>query len=426
MKNELSEYSIMILGGNPETGALVDVANAIGLRTIVVDPNPAAPAKRNASVSYDIDVTDLARVEEVIRGEGVNGILVGVADVLVPYYQKLCERNGFYCYASETIVQALSSKSSFAETCKRYDIAVTPNYKVDYRNRLDVEQLPFPLVLKPVDNGAGVGISVCRNPEEFSLGVEKALSASLRKEILIEKLMDCDDMFAYYTFIDGEPHLSALADRHKTSKQGQFSSVCIAAEYPSKHTERFSQEVHPKLLNMFNGLGIRNGVLLIQFFVDESEFYAYDPGFRLQGEAPHIYLKHFNGFDQREMLLRFAISGAMYQGDFNLVNDYNFKNKTATTLWVLLKAGKLGRVVGLDAVQEHPNVIMILQRFKQGDTVTEAMLGTERQVFARIYTVADSKQESAAVLGFIENHLLVLDETGENMILDCYRPCEAL
>ena len=416
----------MILGGNPETGALVDVANGMGLRTIVVDPNPVAPAKRNAAVSYDVDVTNLEGVEEVIHREKIDGILVGVADVLVPYYQKLCERNAFPCYASESIVLALSSKSNFADTCIKYGIAVTPNYKIDYRDQLQVEKLPFPIVVKPVDSGAGVGISVCRTPDEFNLGVDKALSISLRKEILIEKFMECDDMFAYYTFIDGSPFLSALADRHKTLKQGQFSSVCMAAEYPSRHTERFVQEVHPKLLKMFDGLGIKNGVLLIQFFVDESDFYAYDPGFRLQGEAPHIYLKHFNHFDQREMLLQFAISGKMHEGDFNKLNDYRFNNEFGTTLWILLKAGKLGRVAGMDAVENHPNVIMVLQRFKQGDSVTEEMLGTERQVFARIYTVAKSRKETAEVTQFIEDHLSILDDVDENMVLDNYKPCVSL
>jgi len=421
----LSGRSIMILGGNPETGALVDIANGLGLRTVVVDPYPSAPAKRNAAVSYDIDVTDLDLVDEVVHREGIQGILVGVADVLVPYYQKLCERNGLPCYASEKIMLALSSKANFANTCMKYGIAVTPNYRIDPRDSTQIEQLPFPVVLKPVDSAAGVGISVCQNPQEFKLGLEKALAVSLRKEVLIEKFMKCDDMFAYYTFIDGKAYLSALADRHKTSKQGQFSSVCVAAEYPSRHTKRFVQEVHPRLLNMFDGLEIRNGVLLIQFFVDEAEFYAYDPGFRLQGEAPHIYLKHFNNFDQREMLLQFAISGKMSQGDLSQVNDYGFKGSIATTLWILLKAGRLGSVNGLDGIENHPNVIQVLQRFKPGDCVTEAMLGTERQVFARIYTVAKSKQESASVTRFIEQHLSVRDDAGENMILDSYRREEA-
>ena len=37
---------LIILGGNPETGVLVDIANSMGIYTIVIDPNPYAPAKK--------------------------------------------------------------------------------------------------------------------------------------------------------------------------------------------------------------------------------------------------------------------------------------------------------------------------------------------------------------------------------------------
>ncbi len=419
-----TQRNILILGGNPETGAIVDVANSMGLKTVVIDPYPNSPAKRHASISYDIDVRNFEEVDKVIESEQIEGILVGVADPLVPYYQKLCERHKFHCYATDEIIRSLSSKSNFANTCIHYGISITPNYDIDYENDSEVNTLVFPVVVKPVDSGAGVGISVCQNFNEFQQGIQHALAVSLRKELLIEKFMDCDDMLAYYTFVNGQAYLSALADRYKTKKQGQFSSVCIAAEYPSKYTNRFVNEIHPKLINMFRGLNISNGVLLIQLFVDDSNFYAYDPGFRLQGEAPHIYLKHFNHFDQREMLLEFALTGSMYQGDFQGVNDYRFKGKFATTVWVLLGAGRIGQIVGLDCIKNHNNIIEVLQRFTVGDSVSDSMIGTERQVFARIYTVARSKQESAENIQFIISQLSVLDERGENMILDMYHPEE--
>jgi hypothetical protein len=236
--------------------------------------------------------------------------------------------------------------------------------------------------------------------------------------------MKCDDMLAYYTFIDGKAYLSALADRHKTTKQGKSSSVCLAAEYPSKYTDRFIDEVHPKLINMFRGLKIENGVLLIQFFVDDQQFYAYDPGFRLQGEAPHIYLKYFNGFDQREMLLNFALTGSMYQGDFEKVNDFQVGGGFATTVWVLLKSGQIDMIKGMESISDHPNVIHVLQRFAKDDTVSASMLGTERQVFARIFTVSKTQQESAETVRYIFDHLSVLDKHGVDMILDVYRPQE--
>lgn len=412
---------IAILGGNPETGALVQVANRMGFHTVVLDPYPHSPAKRHAATAYNIDVTDLDGVDRVIHEEHISGVLVGVADPLVPFYQKICERNGFFCYATETIIHALTSKSHFADTCVAHGIAVTPCFEVDVHSPSEVNRLDYPVVVKPVDAGAGVGISVCRNPAEFHAGVANALAVSIRKELRVEKYMQCDDMFAYYTFVDGVAHLSALADRHKTDKQGQFSSVCIAAQYPSRHANRFVQEVHPKLVNMFQALGIRNGVLLIQFFVDDKAFYAYDPGFRLQGEAPHLYLKHFNHFDHREMLLRFAMTGRMWTGDFHQINDAAFKGQHATTLWVLLKAGRIATIRGLDAIRTHPNVIEVLQRFQPGDVVTADMIGTERQVFVRIYTTAQTPNESNQVLSFIHKTLSVLDESGTDMVLDRYQ-----
>jgi hypothetical protein len=155
--------------------------------------------------------------------------------------------------------------------------------------------------------------------------------------------------------------------------------------------------------------------------VDDNAFYAYDPGFRLQGEAPHLYLKHINHFDHREMLLRFAMTGHMWPGDFSVVNDPRFKGQWATTVWVLLRAGRLRSVRGLEAIRSHPNVIEVLQRFDIGDQVTADMLGTERQVFTRIYTTAQTPVEAQEVLRFIHDTLVVTDESGADMVLDRYK-----
>jgi biotin carboxylase len=207
---------IAILGGNPETGALVQVANSMGLHTVVLDPHPHSLAKRHAASAHEVDVTDLDAVDRVIRDEGVAGVLVGVADPLVPSYQKICVRNQMHCYATETTIHALTSKSNFAQACVAHGLSVTPCFDVDVSSPEDINQLDYPVVVKPVDAGAGVGISVCRNPMEFRVGVAKALAVSIRKELLIEKFMQCDDMFVYYSFVDGVSNLSALADGQKT------------------------------------------------------------------------------------------------------------------------------------------------------------------------------------------------------------------
>jgi len=50
---------LLIVGGNPETGALVKHANELGVYSIVIDPNPNASAKKFAKESYEWDIMDI-------------------------------------------------------------------------------------------------------------------------------------------------------------------------------------------------------------------------------------------------------------------------------------------------------------------------------------------------------------------------------
>ncbi len=418
----IKEKKLMILGGNPETAALVEKASAMGVFTIVVDPKPDSPAKKKASKSYNVDGMDILGLLRVAQHEKVDGILVGVADILVGSYQKVCEKLQLPCYASENVIKVLTRKDKFNEVCSQYGISVIPSYNInqnmDYDNHKSVK---YPIMVKPVDNGGGVGMSICYNEDELRKGIKTALDNSIQKAFVVERYMICDDMFAYYTFKEGEVYLSAVADRFTTKKQGKNSPVCIAAVYPSKNAKEYYEKVHPKMSRMFKGLGIKNGVLMIQFFVEHGNYYAYDPGFRLQGEAPHLILNAINGFDHREMLINFALTGSMGIKDLAIRNDYMLKGKYAGSLWILLKKGKIAKISGLDGLNDDPDVLFV-QRLYEGDFITEEMVGTERQVMARIYIICDSKEQYRNRIRKIEKNLDVLDEYNGNMILTLFDP----
>ena len=415
----LKGKKLIILGGNPETGVLVETANEMGIYTVVIDPNPDAPAKQFALKHYNIDGFDIPNLVKVAKSEAVDGVLVGVADILVPPYLQLCEVLNLPCYASKGIIDAFSSKDGFIDTCKSYGIQNIPTYNLDKNfSRKDVEKIQYPVMVKPVDNGGGVGMSICHNENELRHGVEKAIHNSRAKRFIVERYMNTDDMVAYYTFQDGEIYLSAIADRITTKKQGEASPVCIASVYPSKHTIRYYDNVHPKMCELFKGLSIENGVLAIQYFVEGEQFYAYDPGFRLQGEAMHIYMDAINKFDHRKMLINFALKGSMGMMDIDDRNDYLFGGRHACTLWVLLKDGVIKKIIGINSLKNDPSIIYIMQRFNEGDTVTKDMVGNEKQVLARIYIVCDSRGKLIQKIDEIKQGLLVTDEHGDDMIID--------
>ncbi len=416
---DLSGKKLLILGGNPETGILVNLANKLGIYTIVVDPNPNAPAKVYAKKYYNIDGFDIENLIKVANDEKIDGILVGVADILVPSYFELCDKLNFPCYADKNIINALSSKDGFEKACKKYKIKTIPSYKLDKNfSSNDLNNIKYPVMVKPVDNGGGVGMSICFNKEELTQGVNNAIKNSRKKAFIAEKYMDCDDIVAYYTFQDGEIFLSAIADRITTKKQGILSPVCIASVYPSKHHLKYKSIIHPMMIKMFKGLGIKNGVLAIQFFVENNDFFAYDPGFRLQGEAMHIHINYINGFDHRLMLINYALTGSMGVKGLKEKNDFLFLGNHCCTLWVLLNSGIIKNIFGLKKIEKDSSVIFIMQRFNEGDEVLKNMVGNEKQVLARIYIVSKTKEELVSKINSIKSNLSVIDNENNEMIID--------
>lgn len=427
MEKEFEGKKLLILGGNPETIPLVEIANSWGIKTIVASARHTDPAKAHAWKSYDFEGLDVGAAVKIATDEQVDGVLVGVADILVPMYCKVCEALDLPCYATQEIVDVFAFKDVFKATCERYGVHGIPEFYLDGdMKREDLDKIVYPVMIKPVDNGGGVGMTVAYNEEELRKGVAVALENSHKKRFIVEKYMQCDDMGMYYTFKDGYCSASCIYDRYTTDEQKGLSRVCLGGTYPSKHLDQYFERMHNNAVRMFKEIGIRNGILMLSGFYENGEFYVYDTGFRLQGEAPHLLMKAIHGFDQREMLIRFALTGS--EGDVDLAkdDDTRLRGKWASTLWFLLKQGKIAKIDGLSELENDPCVVANIQRLHEGDVVLPEWIGNEKQVLTRLYLVCDTKEQLAEKLHYYQDHVHVYNENSEEMLLNGFDVEKAL
>lgn len=425
--SDLCGKKLLILGANPETSPLVEKANQMGVKTIVTSNIIDDVAKKTAWKAYDVDGLDAPSLIKLAKEEKVDGVLVGVADVVVPTYCKVCNALELPCYATQEIVDVFAYKDRFKATCETYGIHGIPEYYLD-RNliREDLDRIEYPVMVKPVDSRSGIGMTICYDESGLDVAIKEALAHSRKKRFIVEKYMECDDMGIYYTFKDGFCSASCVYDRYTTGEQPGVSRVCLGGTYPSRHIDRYFERMHENALRMFREIGIQNGVLMLSAFYEDGEFYVYDTGFRLQGEAPHILINKINGFDQREMLIRFALTGS--EGDVKLKesDDAYFKGKRAATVWFLLKRGIIGEIRGLEEEYDDPTVVSVIRRLKEGDEIPEKWIGTEKQVLARMYLVCDSTEELAEKIRHYQNTVQVYDTDGRDMLLKGFEPENAL
>ena len=424
---DLKGKKLLILGANPETIPLVEVANSMGVKTLVTSNVPDDAAKKVAWKACDVDGLDVKGLVELAKKEKVNGVLVGVADILVPVYCRVCEALELPCYASQRVIDVFSYKDNFKKTCEKYGIHGIPEYHLDEQiKEEDISKMVFPVMVKPVDGYSGVGMTVCYKESELKPAVEKALKHSKCKRFIVEKYMQCEDMGLYYTFKDGVCSASCVYDRYTTDEQEGLSRVCLGGTYPSKHIDTYFENMHDNAVKMFKEIGIENGVLMLSAFYENGEFYVYDTGFRLQGEAPHLLMKSIHGFDQREMLIRFALTGSEGDVDLSKDDDTFLRGKYAATVWFLLKSGTIGKIEGLDNLDADSRIVANVQRFYVGDTVQDEWIGTEKQVMTRLYIVCDSKKELASCIEEYQHKVKAIDENGDNMLLAGFNAASAL
>ena len=75
----------------------------------------------------------------------------------------------------------------------------------------------------------------------------------------------------------------------------------------------------------------------------------------------------------------------------------------------------------MKAISILPNFLDIVQRYQLGEVVEQFYMGTEKQVFSRIYLVADDAESLREAVKFVHQTLKVTGSQNENLILDYYK-----
>lgn len=410
---------LLILGGNSLSSDIVRTAKEMGVYTIVTDWNDVeqSPAKKIADKHFEISINDYDQLLELIKTEGINGILTGFSDSYLEIYANLCQLAGLPSYATAEQFRWTIDKNEFKEKCKKYHIPVVPEY--DINDILAQGKLPCPkIILKPVDNSGSRGIHIVDKYDTFKPLLDETLKFSPKKHVIAERYMDCNDVSLCYTIRNGISSLSAICDRyiHSSEKGGSVTSGLI---YPSKYIDTYLSNIDEKVKNMLHKEKLDNGVLFMQAFVDNGNFYFYEMGYRLSGGRHYVFTKEENNISAIEELVNFALSGKM--GDMQTAErDSADFSAIYSQVSILCKSDAIHKFKGIDYLQKSPNVIDYMINYKEGDEIGQQ--GTTQQIAARIHIKAKDIQELKSVVRAIGDNFKVLNKAGENLIIDLFNP----
>lgn len=416
MYDFLKGKKLLVLGATGSEIDLIRRAQSFGVHVIATDYNTdwtKSPAKKVADAAWNISWSDLDTLEQKCREEKIDGITAGYSEVRVENLIKLCGRLGLPCYINENQLDVTRNKDIFKRTCVKYGVPVIKEYESP--DLVD----DFPVIVKPVDRGGSIGISVANNMDELLKAYDYALETSLCKKVIIEKYIENGNKVNYtYAIQDGSIKLTSTCDTLTSRLNGDLTVIQNAWLYPQKQQAEALKKVDANLRAMISGIGIRYGTIFFSSFVDDNaNSLFFECGFRLSGSNKHAYLYRLGNVNYLDIYILHALTGSTAGIENNPQPEPNLK---CLTLNYYAKAGVISSIKGFDEIAALPECVLAKPFVKAGDVCKDDTAILSK--ICRFSFCSESPETLSDLAAFANKHLQVEDTQGHDMIYDRIDP----
>ena len=299
---------LMILGAGIYQVPLIETAKRMGYYTIAVSIPGNYPGFKIADKVYYVNTTDVPKVLEIAKEEGIKGILTAGTDVAVITIGKVCDTLGLTGISYKAAENATSKRlmkecyeAAGVRTARFREISVdTPDEEIASQ----IEGLEFPLIFKAVDTSGSRGIMRVDSQEEFPAARANVLKYTHDDHYLIEEFIEGEEFGAQAFIENGElqfilPHGDYVFHGDTGVPVGHFAPYDIG--------EEATADAKLQLTLAAKAMGLDNCAINADFIMKDGKTYVLELGGRSGATCLAELVSIYYGFDYYEKMIRVAL-----------------------------------------------------------------------------------------------------------------------
>lgn len=403
---------ILFLGESNGTYEFLKYAKEEGMYTIVTDyfPPQHSKAKLLADEYWMISTGELDILEQKCREENIEAVVSGFSDFNIEMAIKLCKRLGLSSYCTEEVWNASKDKVFFKRLCKEVGIPIPVDYKVS--NRLTKEELDniiFPVMVKPANLCANAGVSYCYNKEELVKAYHYVESLSDRSEIIVERMLRGVEFCSYYVLAEGEASFLTLDIRIPQSGEPKY---CYSMNTTMNHfTKRYLEEMDEAVVKLLKRIGCREGIACVQCIWDyDGLFYAFEMCYCPETSMLLSPLRKICRFDAISWQFDCAVGKKHLKEELPVDLWKSFDRCANSYIFFSRKEGVISKIEGLDVIKLLPNVEIYFW-VQEGDGIKKYY------PLGNIRFDTDDCEQTCEIIKKINKTIKIQNAYGENMII---------
>ena len=393
---------ILILGGKPIGSIeLVEAAKERGCYVVVTDylPRDQSPAKLIADESWNISTADVDQLEKMCYENQIDAVLTGVHEFNINRMIDLCERLRLPCYCKRSTWLYCDNKNAFKSLCLQHNIPVAKKYELTDFTQTSLQQIDYPVVIKPVDGSGSRGFSICHNEIDLRAGYQQAKKYSPTASVLIEDYIPYNAVIIHYTMSNGQCFFSGISDKYSVKFPSTGASVMGLQLFPSRGLSIYLEKLDSKVRTMFEDAGFTDGPVWVEAFYDGIDHFVFNEmGYRFGGSLTYYPVHYFYQIDQIKQIIDVAL-GLNFE-----INPLSLSvEKKYCILPIHIHPGIIAQITGIDLIKS-----------REDDLIHE--WGSAQQVFCYLHILYDNLPGLRDSIVQIMDQLRALDKNGGNLL----------
>jgi len=350
-----------VLGGGPWQLPTVRLAKALGHRVLVSDVYADRPCYALADHHQVVDITDIDGTLQLASRYRIDDIVCDTTDIGVATAAHVAEQLGLPGIGYETALN-FTNKGRMRALTDRAGMVV-PRYRL-----LDSESgltecaafVAYPLIVKPVDNQSGRGVSRLLNGDGLKAAYQLARSCSRSGKVLIEGCIEGKEIIVDGFVVAGRPRILGIA--HKVPFPDTVT-VSSRIHYPGALPAAEFKLIRAATCRTLSALGLRDGVFHGEFMVRGQDVVPIDVAARGGGVMIYTHVvPHVSGVNVNRAMIQQALGEAVGIDPLPVP-------KAANIEFLSMPPGRIAEIVGVDAAAAVPGVVAIHFNLQIGDEV---------------------------------------------------------
>lgn len=400
----------MILGAGEYQVPLIERALEMGLYCIVVSSPGNYPGTDLADKVYSCDVRDHESILNAARDEHINGIITDQTDMPVRTVAYIAEQLNLPGIGA-SVADLFSDKYLMRQKCESLGIT-TARYKlVDSLISAEnfIEQVGYPVVIKPVDNQGSRGVLKITSESEVEQSFIDSVQYSRNGRVLIEEFVEGNEFVVESMAYNGNYQNLIIGDSCYFNIKNRF--LPKQRVFPSDQQKEICNRVLETDKRVVTGFGLSQGITHGEYIVNVKtgrvcliEIGARGGGVNI---SSHV-ISALTGLDVETFLLTIALGEPV---------DHSISKQNsgcAGYVAFLLPAGRIADIRGVDELSGVDGVIRHnLDTLRKGQQIAPFDDKTSRKTI--IFHLLN-RAEMNRLIERLKSLLLIRVETSEGLV----------